>query len=91
MSSKAILVSRNLPPVRAKLAGKVWRKEFVDLDLLLPARLGTPEPTLGDLVTGEKRQKEKKSIRTIQDALIHIMAVVVMREPGRAKDPLIET
>ena len=89
-SSEAIVVSMNMPPIPTKLAGKIWRKEFVELDALLPSRLGAPEPTLQDLVCGEKR-KEKKGIVTIQEwvgCFNTYIAVAIMKDPARAKDLL---
>ena len=90
-SADAIVVSRNLPPIPNKLAEKIWRKEFVEMDQLLPSRLGAPEPTLGDLVVGEKKQKEKKSISSIQEWIVCFnayAAVILQREPERSKDLL---
>ena len=89
-STEAIVVSVNLPPVPGKLAEKIWRKEFIELDALLPSRLGAAEPTLQDLVCGE-RKKEKKGIATIQEwvgCFNSFMAVVLVKEPSRAKDLL---
>ena len=89
-SSEAIEVSMNMPPIPTKLAEKIWRKEFVELDALLPSRLGAPEPTLQDLVCGEKR-KEKKGIVTIQEwvgCFNTYITVAIMKDPARAKDLL---
>ena len=86
----AIVVSTNLPPVPKKLVEKIWRKEYIDLDTLLPARLGTPEPTLKDFMCGEKK-KEKKEIATVQEWVVCFntyMAIVLMKDPNRAKDLL---
>lgn len=60
LRAEAVVVSRNLPPVPAKIAEKIWRGEYVDLDGLLPSRLGVPEPTLRDLIGGEKTKKREK-------------------------------
>ena len=65
-----VVVSRNLPPIPAKLVEKIGRREYVDLDQLLPAKLGDPESTLGDLVAGGKKQKEKKGISSIQEWVV---------------------
>ena len=86
-SSEAIVVSMNMPPIPTKLAGKIWWKEFIELDAL---RLGAPEPTLQDLVCGEKR-KGKKGIVTIQEwvgCFNTYIAVAIMKDPARAKDLL---
>ena len=60
------------------------------MELLLPTRLGVPEPTLGDLVAGErKQQKEKKTISRAQEWVVNTyVAIVTMREPDRVKDLL---
>ena len=87
---EAIVVSVNMPPIPIKLAERIWWKEFVELDALLPARLGAPEPTLQDLVCGEKK-KERKGIATIQEwvgCFNTYIAVALMKEPARAKDLL---
>lgn len=67
-----------MPPIPAKIADG------------LPARLGAPEPTLQDLVYGE-RKREKKGIATIQEwvgCFNTYIAVVLIKEPTRAKDLL---
>ena len=91
-STDAVVVSRNLPPVPAKVAEKIWKKEFIEMELLLPTRLGVPEPTLGDLVAGErKQQKEKKTISRAQEWVVCFntyVAIVTTREPDRVKDLL---
>ena len=43
-----VIVGHLLPPVPTKLVWKIWRGEYIDLNLLLPHRLGAPEPTLAD-------------------------------------------
>lgn len=62
-SSEALVVSRNLP---AKLVEKsIWRKEYVEMEQFLSAKLGATEPTLGDPVAGVP--KDKKAISSIQE------------------------
>ena len=56
-SSDALVVSRNLPPIPAKLVEKIRRKEQ-----FLPAKLGATEPTLGDLAAGTRKPKDKRAI-----------------------------
>ena len=87
----AIVVSRSIPPVPIKLASKIWQGEFVEIECLLPARLGAPEPTLGDLVTGEKQQKDKRGITSIQEWVTCFntyMSVLAARKPDRLQDLL---
>ena len=43
-----VIMGHLSPPVPAKLAWKIWRGEFMDLNHLLPHRLGAPEPTLAN-------------------------------------------
>lgn len=89
--ASAVVVSRNIPPIPVKIAQKIlWKKEYVDLESLLPTKLGLPEPTLRDLVCGEKK-KEKKGVSTIQEWVACFnayTAVILMKEPDRATDLL---
>lgn len=87
--AQAVVVSPNTPPVPSKIAERIWNHEFVELDTLLPASLGAPEPTLRDLVCGER--KREKKISTIQEwvgCFNTFTAVVLTKEPERAKDLL---
>ncbi len=89
-SGEAVVVSMNSPPIPGKLAEKIWRNEFIELDSLLPSRLGAPEPTIQDLVYGERR-KEKKGITSIQEwvgCFNTYIAVVSMKDSSRVKDLL---
>ena len=57
-TSEAIIVGMNSPPVPKKLAEKIWKGEYIQLDKLLPSNLGAPELTLVDLLgkkSGEAR------------------------------------
>ncbi len=90
-TTAAIIVSRSLPPVPGKLATKIWQEEYIDLDGLLPTRLGAPEPTLGDLIAGDKQHKEKRGISCIQEWVTcfnTFMAVLALRKPERVVDLL---
>ena len=62
----AVVISTNSPPIPAKIAQKIWHGGYIELGTLLPAKLGLPEPTLWDLVLGEKA-KPKKDISSIQE------------------------
>lgn len=54
-TSEAVIVGMNSPPVPKKLAEKIWKGEYVQLDKLLPSNLGAPELTLVDLLRKIKR------------------------------------
>ena len=87
-SSDALVVSRNLP---AKLVEKIWRKEYVEMEQFLPAKLGATEPTLGDLVAGTRKPKDKRAINSIQEWVVcfnSYMAIRLMKEPCKFKDLL---
>lgn len=87
----AIVIGASTPPVPRKLAERIWRGEFVEMQELLPARLGVPEPSQLDVIAGKHRQQ---STRTIQD--IHqwvqcfntYISVVAIRHPERVRDLL---
>ena len=88
--AETVIVSKNLPPVDKKLVERIWRKEYINLELLLPAKLGSPEPTLGELLTGG-RKKEKKLSMSIQEwvgCFNTYIAILTEREPSRVKDLL---
>lgn len=91
-SADAVVVSRNLPPIPGKIAEKIWKREFIEMETLLPMRLGVPEPTLGDLVAGEKKKsREKKVISKAQEWVVCFntyIAIITTREPDRVKDLL---
>ena len=90
VKAEAVVVSTNSPPIPGKIAQKIWRGECIELESLLPSRLGLPEPTLRDLMCGEKK-KEKKGLTTIQEWVCCFniyMAVILMKQPGRAMDLL---
>ena len=77
------------PPVPAKLAAKIWRGEFVDLNTLLPHRLGAPQPTLADAIQG--RNKDAKQISTIEQLVIcfnaYISVLALQCPPIHKKQP----
>ena len=87
----AIVIGASTPPVPRKLAERIWRGEFVEMQELLPARLGVPEPSLLDVIAGKHRQQ---STRTVQD--IHqwvqcfntYTSVVAIRHPERVRELL---
>ena len=60
-----VIVGHLLPPVPSDLVWKTWRGEYIDLNLLLPHRLGAPESTLADVL--RHKTKELKEIKCIED------------------------
>ncbi len=82
-------MSYSSPPVPMKIVAKIWNGEFVDLNSLLPYRLGAPEPTLADALHG--RSKETKQISTIEQWVVCFnayMSVVALQQPHKLRDLL---
>lgn len=63
-----VVVGHGSPPVPAKLAEKIWRSEYIDLNMLLPHRLGAPEPTLTEVLQMKSREEKFKVVafKTLQ-------------------------
>ena len=90
-SSEAIMVGGSSPPVPRKIAEKIWKLEYVDLNELLPSRLGAPELTMLDLFTQRDRAKESKKIQTFEQWVAcfnTLVSVMAARYPDRVKDML---
>ena len=88
-ATEGVVVGHLSPPVPWKLAQKIWRGEFVDLNLLLPHRLGAPEPTLADAL--QNKQRETKQISSIEHWMVCFNAyisVVALHYPERVRDLL---
>ena len=81
-----VIVGHLSPPVPMKLAWKIWRGEFVDLNLLLPHRLGAPEPTLADAL--QNKTKEQKQIEHWIICFNAYISVMALHYPGRVRDLL---
>jgi hypothetical protein len=62
------MVGHGSPPIPAKLAEKIWRGEYMDLNALLPHRLGAPEPTLTEAF--QRKTQEEKTITTIEQWVV---------------------
>ena len=87
----AISVGPVSPLIPAKLAEKIWSREYIELQELLPARLGAPGPTVLDALLQSDRVKQKKTITTIQDWVVCFNAfirVVALRDPSQVRDLL---
>ena len=87
----AISVDPVSPPIPAKLAEKIWSREYIELQELLPARLGAPGPTVLDALLQSDRVKQKKTITTIQDWVVcfnAFISVVALRDPSQVRDLL---
>ena len=91
LSTDAIAVGPSSPPIPLKLAQKIWRNEFIDVQELLLARLGIPEPTLLDVLTKLESTKPKKEIKTIQQWALcfnSYITVLAITHPQRVGDLL---
>ena len=90
--NQAISVGPHSPPIPKKLAERIWRNEFVELQELLPARLGIPQPTLMDVLAGPSTQKAPlKQISTIEEWVMCFntyIALITAKQPNRVKDLL---
>ena len=90
-SKKAVAVGPVSPPIPTKLAQKIWRGEYIDLDELLPVRLGAPGPTVLDVLLQVEKTKAKKNITTIEEwvlAFNNFISVVAMRSTEHVRDLL---
>ena len=91
-TSEAVVVGMNSPPVPKKLAEKIWKGEYVQLDKLLPSNLGAPELTLVDLLgKNQERQDSTKRIKTIQQWVICFNAyisIIAIKQPERVRNLL---
>ena len=89
LSSGAASVGAHSPPIPEKLAKKIWKGEFIELHELLPSRLGAPEVTLLDLMSGKDKLKDQKKITTIQQwevCFSSFMSVTEIRHPERVRE-----
>jgi hypothetical protein len=85
-----VVVSHTSPPIPYKLALKIWRGEFIDLNLLLPHRLGAPEPTLAEALQA-RGPRDHKQISTIEQWVVcfnAFISVVAVQAPQRVRDLL---
>ena len=91
-TSEAFIVGITSPPVPKKLAEKIWKGEYIQLDKLLPSNLGAPELTLVDLLgKNQEKQEYSKRIKTIQQWVICFNAytsIVAIKQPERIRNLL---
>ncbi len=93
-TTSAVVLGSTTPPIPRKLAEKVWRGEFVELQEFLPARLGAPEPTLFDLIAEKGAHKAKKSshaVRSIEQWVVCFntyVSLIALQQPARVPDLL---
>ena len=90
-SKRAVAVGPISPPIPVKLAEKIWRGEYIELDELLPSRLGVPSPTVLDVLLQWDKARSKKSITTIAEWVLSFntfISIVAMRAPDQVRDLL---
>jgi len=62
---------------------KIWRLKYIELDALLPSRLGAPEPMVLDLFVQTDKLKAYKSIQCFEQWVICFNAYMTSRYPNR--------
>lgn len=85
----AVVVGHLSSPVPAKLVWKIWRWEYIYLNLLLPHCLSAPELTLADAL--QYKTKELKEIEYTEHWVVCFntyISVVALRHPHRIRDLL---
>lgn len=90
-SSQAVSVGPMSPPIPRKLVDKIWRGEYVEMQELLPARLGAPAPTVLDALLRSEKMKAKKEISTIQEWVVcfnTFISIIAMKKPEQVRDLL---
>ena len=77
---KAIVIGSTSPPIPYKLADMIWHHEYIDLEELLPAHLGAPEPTLLELFSGHRKKHPitKKCITIIEEWVLCFNAYIAV-------------
>ena len=88
---QAVSVGPHSPPIPKRLAEKIWRNEFIELNELLPSRLGIPQPTLMDVLAPSKQTTPLKQITSIQQwvsCFNTFIAVVSIKRPDKVRDLL---
>ncbi len=86
-TSNGVIVGPSSPPVPGKLMKKIWRREYVDLNLLFPHRLGAPESTLAEALQG--RTRDDKQITTVEQWVVCFStyaSMLVLKHPAATRD-----
>ena len=79
------------PPVPKKLADKICNGEFIELEQLLPANLGAPEPTMFDLLAHRNRPLKPAKIESFAQWITCFntyVSVLATHHPERVRDLL---
>lgn len=90
-SRRAVAVGPVSPPIPYKLAEKIWQGEYIDLQELLPSRLGAPSTTVLDALLKSEKVVAKKNIASIEDWVVCFntyTSVVALKKPERVRDLL---
>lgn len=67
-----VIVGQSSPPIPAKVVERIWRGAHVDLNMLLPHRLGAPEPTLTEVLQRRARGEAYHYHRAVGDMLLFL-------------------
>ena len=92
-SEDLVVVGPTSMPIPRKLCDKIWANQFVDMQDLLPAKLGASEPSWSDLVEAArgKSSKKGKAINSIEQWVTCFntyMIIMAMKKPERIPDLL---
>ena len=61
-----VVVGPTSLPVPCKLCDRIWDNQFVNMQELLPARLGAPDPSWKDLIEAVSKGKSTNMGKTIK-------------------------
>ena len=79
------------PPIPKKLVERIWRNEYAELNKLLPAHLGIPQPTLLDVPSPNSSKPPLKQITSIEEWVMcfnSYVAVIALKQRERVKELL---
>lgn len=65
LQGEAVIIRAHSPPVPHKLADRIWRGEYTEMQELLASCLGLPEPSIVDVLAGKLRQQSPKTVSDI--------------------------
>ena len=89
-----VVVGPTSLPVPRKLCDRIWDNQYVNMQELLPARLGAPDPSWKDLIEAVSKGKSTnmgKTIKSIEQWVAcfnNYMIVMAMKHPERLLDLL---